>query len=205
VDFDIAERLPPDLGHVFREFYSGQPWNERWRCHVCSPAGDFGPRGSSGLIDATHCPVHPHVRLEEYWSDSRVAEYLQAAMSKPESWVIIGRASQRVVAWAWGYSVRAVPELRGVPAGGTYADIVMVMPEYRSRYVMEFFRQSQELLRSIRYPYILCRTSVDARNVHMVLGRLGWVRLSESITPCETPRSLRSEDDPSREYWMLRL
>jgi hypothetical protein len=191
------ESPPPELtkilGPSFREFYSGDPWGERWLCPRCAPEGHFGPIGRYADPDLRACPVCD-AELESYWSDHRVASYFQHAMSQPGAWLVVGyldgERGSELAAWTWGYDAALVEELPPDSRQARYVDIVAVLPAFRTRVTYAFFEQCRDLL-TANGRHMVTRTHTQSGHVHLPMRRSGW-----------RPLDLVSQADGAREFWI---
>lgn len=187
IDLDPAQLPLADVAEAFRQFYEVPPWNERWRCPVCSPPGDFGPAGRYADPALQYCPVCG-TGLEQYWRDERVREYLEQAQAKAGFRGLVCMEGHQVAGWAWGYNASEVPELIGHGDLGFYIDVIGVIPEFR-RNSMDLFRAGHTGLTDLGYPYIVTRTHTAAKHVQRVMKLHGYKLLKQSV-------------DPEREFWI---
>jgi hypothetical protein len=199
IALEDPRRPPADLlallGSSFREFYSGPPWHERWRCPSCNAPGDYGPTGRYGDKSLSHCPACGRT-LEAYWSDERTATYASEALAKPGSWLLVARFKQELVGWIWGYTTSEVQELQplALPNDYSYVDVICILREYRGQFTQMFVRALQDRLINERATKaIVCRTHLAARPVQLLLRATDW-------TPLEAP----ALKDPDRTYWIYK-
>lgn len=127
---DGKECLPVScIAPVLREDYRYPPWNEDRMCPNCKGPDDFGPLHAYGTDGSEHCP-HCKSKLVPFWSDERLARYLETAQQQPNFLFLSVYEDGKFASWLWGYDTDRFTLVTG-GATGFYIDVFAAMPQFR--------------------------------------------------------------------------
>lgn len=182
------ERLEPTdlsmplVAESMRGWFEREPWGEVARCPSCSSPDKSEAVGRYGAFtEDGRCP-ECGAALEVFWTDERVLEYFQDAMSR-EGAAIYGMRDTdtgQVVAWTWVYAVATIPELADLGPAGTYVD-TFGFTVGGAEMALEFFEwgHGQEVESGARY--FIFRTHKNAEYIHQLTAQFGY----RYLRPCQ--------------------
>lgn len=177
----LQKPYPPEIVHAlalaYQQTFGGEPWNEGYVCSHCGNVFPLTPRPEMCVTCSSDSVDHT---LTEYWPTEKIISDFLNEMSKPGSVCIITQDCQKIVGFAWGYTLLSDVHLdQHLDAPGVhhalsgeyfYLDEVGLIPEYQKKGLGT--KMVEKIVRAQKHDRVILRTK-DGGSMFKIVTHMG--------------------------------